>query len=49
MTVFRELFERVKGAFLRVYYLMLFSYHLTMYKRAVKDAQGGANSKKLRR
>lgn len=48
MTGPREMFRRLKSAFLRPYYLLLFYYHLGMYKREVKNAEGGMRSKRSR-
>ena len=40
MTDLREKFRRLGVELLRPYYLLLFYYHLRMYKRAVKSAEG---------
>jgi len=47
LTDFREIFRRLRVALLRPYYVLLFYYHLRMYKRAVRNAEGGADSKNL--
>jgi len=46
LTDLRESFRRLRVALLRPYYLVLFLYHLRMYKRAVRKAEGKGNSKK---
>jgi hypothetical protein len=41
-------FGRTKAVFLRLYYLVLFSYHMTMYKRAVRNEEKSAHPEKDR-
>ncbi len=44
----REVVGQVKSRVLRVYYLVLFLYHMRMYKRAVKNAEASSASRKMR-
>jgi hypothetical protein len=48
LTDLKENLRRLKVALLKPYYLILFYYHLRMYKRAVKNAEGKVN-KRLQR
>jgi hypothetical protein len=41
-----EAFGTIRGAFLRLYYFVLFNYHMMMYKRAVRNEGKSVSSKK---
>jgi len=41
-------FGTIRGAFLRLYYFVLFNYHMMMYKRAVRNEGKSVSSKKDR-
>jgi len=47
LTDIREVLKRLRITLLRPYYLLLFYYHLRMYKKVVKNAEGDVNSKKI--